>query len=285
VVAAGGVNPAAPPVAGRGMLARAGSQAVMLARWRHLVVDLARAELKRENARLVLGGLWWVADPLLQMAIYTLLVSVVFARTLPDYPLFLLAALIPWKGLAASIGTGCTAVTGNERIVRQIAFPRLVLPVARLLAQLWRLAIALVVLMVLLMIVWPERVSVSLAWLPLLMVVQMVFMAPFVIALAAATVYVRDLANLMRHVMRFALYLSPVLYASEMLISRVPEPIGLAYQFNPIAMLLEAYRDVTYHGIAPPLLSLVVPTIVGLVLLAPALSWFGRSEAGFGKAL
>jgi ABC-type polysaccharide/polyol phosphate export permease len=285
VVAAGGVNPAAPPVAGRGMLARAGSQAVMLARWRHLVVDLARAELKRENARLVLGGLWWVADPLLQMAIYTLLVSVVFARTLPDYPLFLLAALIPWKGLAASIGTGCTAVTGNERIVRQIAFPRLVLPVARLLAQLWRLAIALVVLMVLLMIVWPERVSVSLAWLPLLMVVQMVFMAPFVIALAAATVYVRDLANLMRHVMRFALYLSPVLYASEMLISRVPEPIGLAYQFNPIAVLLEAYRDVTYHGIAPPLLSLVLPTVVGLVLLAPALSWFDRSEAGFGKAL
>jgi ABC-type polysaccharide/polyol phosphate export permease len=263
----------------------AGTQLVRLLRWRHLVADLARAELKRENARLVLGGLWWVADPLLQMAIYTLLVSVVFARTLPDYPLFILAALIPWKGLAASVGSGCTAITGNERIVRQIAFPRIVLPVARLMAQLWRLGIALVVMIVLIALIWPDRLSPALIWLPVLALVEVILLAPFVILLSAATVFVRDLANLMRHVMRFALYLSPVLYATEDLVRRLPEPVGVAYALNPIAILLEAYRDVAYHGVDPSVISLLVPVGTGLLLLVPALAWFGRSESRIGKAL
>jgi ABC-type polysaccharide/polyol phosphate export permease len=263
----------------------AGTQLVRLLRWRHLVADLARAELKRENARLVLGGLWWVADPLLQMAIYTLLVSVVFARTLPDYPLFILAALIPWKGLAASVGSGCTAITGNERIVRQIAFPRIVLPVARLMAQLWRLGIALVVMIVLIALIWPDRLSPALIWLPVLALVEVILLAPFVILLSAATVFVRDLANLMRHVMRFALYLSPVLYATEDLVRRLPEPVGVAYALNPIAILLEAYRDVAYHGVNPSVISLLVPVATGLLLLVPALAWFGRSESRIGKAL
>jgi ABC-type polysaccharide/polyol phosphate export permease len=263
----------------------AGTQLVRLLRWRHLVADLARAELKRENARLVLGGLWWVADPLLQMAIYTLLVSVVFARTLPDYPLFILAALIPWKGLAASVGSGCTAITGNERIVRQIAFPRIVLPVARLMAQLWRLGIALVVMIVLIALIWPDRLSPALIWLPVLALVEVILLAPFVILLSAATVFVRDLANLMRHVMRFALYLSPVLYATEDLVRRLPEPVGVAYALNPIAILLEAYRDVAYHGVDPSVISLLVPVATGLLLLVPALAWFGRSESRIGKAL
>lgn len=59
------------------------------------------------------------------MMVYTVLASVVFARTLPDYPIFVLPALMAWKGLSASVSSGSTAATGNERIVRQLAFPRL----------------------------------------------------------------------------------------------------------------------------------------------------------------
>lgn len=250
-----------------------------------MVVELARAELRRENARLILGALWWIADPLLQMVVYTILVSVIFARTLPDYPIFVLPALMAWKGFSSSITIGATAITGNERVVRQLAFPRIVLPVARIGAQLWRLAVALVVMVALMLIVWPERLSLALAWLPVLAVVEVVFLLPFVIALSAATVFVRDLANLMRHVMRLALYLSPVLYGLDQLLERVPEPIGIAYQLNPVALLLEAYRDVAYYASAPTATSLLLPIGVGLVLLAPALAWFGRVEHHFGKLL
>ena len=268
-----------------GLLGRAGRQFSHLVARRHLVIELARAELRRENARLVLGDLWWIADPLLQMVVYTILVSVIFERTLADYPLFVLAPLIAWKGVATSIGTGCTAVTGNERVVRQLLFPRIALPAARLLAQLWRLGIGLVALVVLIAIIWPDRLSPALVWLPVLAVVEMILLLPIVIVLSAATVFVRDLANLMRHVVRLGLYLSPVLFGLDQIVERMPEPIAVAYQLNPLALLLEAYRGVTYYGAAPPASSLLMPVGVGLVLLPFALSWFERVERQFGKAL
>ena len=267
------------------MFSRAGNQVADLFAWRHLVVDLARAELRRENARLVLGDLWWIADPLLQMVVYTVLVSVIFERALPDYSMFVLAALIPWKGLSASVSTGSSAIIGNERVIRQLSFPRVVLPVARLVAQLWRLAVALVVMILLMAILWPDRLSPALGWLPVLALVQLILIMPFAIILSAATVFVRDLANLMRHVMRLALYLSPVLYGMDQFLERVPEPIGVAYQLNPVALLIEAYRDVAYHGISPTPTSLLLPIGVGLVMLGPALAFFARAERRFGKML
>ena len=268
-----------------GPLSRAGLQFADLVRWRHLVVDLARAELRRENARLVLGDLWWIADPLLQMVVYTILVSVIFERTLPDYPLFVLGALIAWKGVSMSVSTGCTAVIANERVVRQLTFPRIVLPAGRLLAQLWRLSIALVVLVVLVAVLWPDRLSPALAWLPVLALVQTILLLPFMVLLSAATVFVRDLANVMRHLMRLGLYLSPVLYGLDQFVERVPEPVAVAYQVNPVALLLEAYRDVAYLGVAPAASSLLLPIGIGLTLLPFALAWFDRVERHFGKAL
>lgn len=268
-----------------GILNASGLQLVDLFMWRHLVKDLARAELRRENARLALGALWWIADPLLQMVVYTIFVSVVFQRTIADYPIFVLAALMAWKAMAASVSTGSTAVTANERIIRQLPFPRIVLPVARLLAQLWRLSIALGVVVVLMVVLWPDRIAPTLVWLPVLALVEVVLLLPFVVLLSAATVFVRDLANLMRHVMRLGLFLSPVLYSADQLLERVSGPLAVLYQLNPVARLLEGYRSVTYYGTSPTATDLLLPLGVGLVLLAPALAWFGRVEPQFGKAL
>jgi ABC-type polysaccharide/polyol phosphate export permease len=219
------------------------------------------------------------------MAVYTLLVSVIFARPQPDYALFILAALVPWKAIAASITSGSTAVTGNERVVRQIIFPRVVLPVARLGAQLWRLLIAIGVMVALMLVLWPDRVSVQLLWLPVLALVEVVLLLPFVIFLSAATVLVRDLTNVLRHVVRFGLYLSPVLYSVEQVMDRVPPPVQLLYQLNPAVPLLEAFRDVAYRGAAPSMVDLFLPLGVGLLLMLPALAWFGRVERRLGKLL
>lgn len=266
-------------------LAQAGTAILELVGWRHLVFQLARAELRRENAQLFLGALWWVADPLIQMAVYTVLVSVVFARLVPDYPLFVLAALVPWKGLSSSVASGGLAIVGNERVVRQLAFPRIVLPVARLLAQLWRLLVAFGVMLLLMIILWPARVSPMLAWLPVLIAIQIILMLPFVIYLSAATVFVRDLANLTRHALRLALYLSPVLYGLDQLLDRLPPLLAEAYRLNPIALLLDAYRRVTYDGLPPTTASLLLPLGMGLIVLGPALAWFHAREPRFGKSL
>lgn len=253
--------------------------------WRSLIARLARAELRRENARLILGSLWWIADPLLQMLVYSVLVGLLLGRTVEDYPLFVLTALMAWKGLASTLSSSCNAVIGNERIVRQLLFPRIVLPLARVAAQAWRFLIALAVQVALMLVLWPDRLSPQLVWLPVLMIVQTLFLLPFAILLSAATVFVRDLANLVRHLLRLGLYMSPVLYDLELANERLPDVVADAYRFNPLAVLLDGYRNIGYDGIPPEPASILLPLGVGLVLLGPALAWYRRSEPHFGKLL
>src|SRR5437762_6258773 len=77
-----------------GTLAEAGGE--LRSRWR-LVRYLAQADLKRKGTDTLFGNIWWILDPLLQMAVYVILVTVVFQRSTPAYPLFVFAALLPWK--------------------------------------------------------------------------------------------------------------------------------------------------------------------------------------------
>jgi lipopolysaccharide transport system permease protein len=252
---------------------------------RSLIWRLCLAELRRDGAGMVLGQAWWIADPLLQMAIYSLLVNVIFQRSIADYPLFVLPALLAWKWLSGSISGGTSSITGNERVIRQVAFPRLVLPLARLLAEVWRYLAGLAVLFFLMSLFWSDHLSWALVWLPILIAVQFVFMLPFAIAGAAANVSLRDLSNILRHALRLALYLSPVLYGLEQLTVRLPAQLAVAYELNPLALMIQNYRDVVYFGAAPTMSGVLLPLGVGLVLLGPALAWFRRREPRFAKIL
>src|SRR5437773_11324067 len=97
---------------------------------RHLVGYLVRADLKKKGADTVLGNLWWVIDPLLQMTVYVVLVSIIFQRKQPDYPIFIFAAILPWKWFQTTIYDGISSVTGAGALIRQVQFPKIVLPVA-----------------------------------------------------------------------------------------------------------------------------------------------------------
>src|SRR5512144_1503557 len=97
---------------------------------RRLTRYLVQADMHKTGADTLLGNVWWVLDPLLQMIVYVVLVKVIFDRGGPDYPLFVFAAILPWKWFSASINEAITSVTMRERIIKQVNFPKLVLPVA-----------------------------------------------------------------------------------------------------------------------------------------------------------
>ena len=99
--------------------------------WSHrrLTRYLVRADLKKHGSDTVLGNVWWVLDPLLQMLVYVVLVSIIFQRPTPDYPLFIFAAILPWKWFTSAVNDAISSVTGRERLIKQIHFPKIVLPV------------------------------------------------------------------------------------------------------------------------------------------------------------
>jgi ABC-type polysaccharide/polyol phosphate export permease len=254
---------------------------------RRLIRYLVQADIRKKGADTLLGNLWWVIDPLLQMAVYVVLVSVVFQRSTPDYPLFIFAAILPWKWFQSTVQDAITSVTGADRLIRQIQFPKLVLPVASAGAGVANFLFGLIPLAALILVLYRERLSVVILLIPLIAVVQFVFNLAIAVGLAAINVFYRDVGNLSRHALRLWFYLSPSLYGIEDLRRASGEipVIGDVLLANPFAILFTAYRDVIYSERVPDWTGLAALLVASVGLLAVTTLVFKRAEPSFAKVL
>ncbi len=254
---------------------------------RRLIAYMVQADLHKKGADTVLGNLWWVLDPLLQMVVYVVLVSVIFQRAAEDYPLFIFAAILPWKWFQSSIQDGISSVSGAERLVRQIKFPKLVLPVAAVVAGIVNFAFGLIPLLALMLLFFRERIELTLLLIPAIAAVQLVFNLALTVLLAAVNVFYRDVGNLARHFMRLWFYVSPALFSLDQLINATQDypEIQRLLTLNPWATLFTAYRSVIYDGRLPDWGSLGLVLVGSLVLLALTTLLFKRLEPAFAKVL
>lgn len=254
---------------------------------RRLIGYLVQADLKKKGTDTLLGNLWWVLDPLLQMAVYVILVSVIGARAQPDYPLFIFAAILPWKWFTSSIQDSIVSVTSQERLIKQIHFPKIVLPVAAVTAGIANFAFGLIALALLLVAFYADRISPFILLIPLVAAVQFVFTLSIAFVASAFNVFYRDVGNVSRHALRLWFYLSPALYSIEQIHRLAGEQpiIGQAMALNPFAVLFDAYRAVIYGESLPDFAALGALLAVSLVLVALATIVFKRLEPAFAKVL
>jgi ABC-type polysaccharide/polyol phosphate export permease len=255
-------------------------------RWR-LIRYLARADLKRTGADTLFGNLWWVLDPLLQMAVYVVLVTIIFQRSTPAYPLFIFAAILPWKWFSTVVSDSITSVSGQERLIKQIMFPKIVLPAAAMIAGVAQFAFGLIPLAAMLVLFYSDRISLALLYIPVVAVVQFVFTAGFGLIVATLNVFFRDVGNLARHVLRLWFYLSPALYGADtinQLATSHPTVVTLM-KLNPFYAILVSYRDAIYYGQAPDFALLGAVFVGSLILLIIGMMFFKRLEPSFAKVL
>ena len=254
---------------------------------RRLIGYLARADMKRKGADTLFGNIWWVLDPLLQMSVYVVLVTVIFQRKQEAYPLFIFAAILPWKWFTTSMSDAISSVSGQERLIKQMQFPKLVLPLAAMLSAVTQFTFGLIPLIAMMVLLYPARISPTLAWIPVVAIVQLVFTLSLGIVVSALNVFFRDIGNLARHVLRLWFYLSPALYGADTVLklSVHHATIGTIMRLNPFYPILEGYRSAIYFGTTPDFASLARLLAVSAVGIVVALWFFKRLEPAFAKVL
>jgi lipopolysaccharide transport system permease protein len=256
---------------------------------RRLIAYMVRADLKKSGSDTLLGNVWWVVDPLIQMLIYSVLVTLIFDKKIDDYGLFVFSGILPWKWFEATVKNGVTSVTGQERLIKQIYFPKLVLPVSVVTAGVVNFAFGLIPLVGLTIVLYPERLSAWLLLLPVVAAVQFVFSLAVAIAMSAANVFYRDIGNLARHILRFWFFLSPILYSEDLItksdVVKEHHWFLTLYNLNPWKHLIESYRNVAYNSQPPDWAGLAGLLVVSLVLVAGATLLFKRVEPTFAKVL
>ncbi len=263
---------------------------------RRLTRYLVGANLKRTHADTLFGQLWWILDPLLQMAVYIVLVTVIFARKTPDYPLFVFAAVLPWKWFTTGLADATQSVTTRQQLIRQIQFPKIVLPTSAIVAETVSFAFGMIALAIVYLF-FRDRITAWLLLMPVVAGAQFLFTMALAIFLAAANAFFRDTQNIERHALRLWFYLSPGLYSLATI-----EPdhkfVQDLLRLNPFAILFEAYRaiiwgsEVNINGTLtdlppgpPDFGSLFALSIVSVVLILLAIAIFKKAEPSFARIL
>ncbi len=254
---------------------------------RRLIAYLVRADLKKKGSDTLLGNIWWVVDPLLTMLVYVILVSVILRNTKEAYPLFIFCAILPWKWFSASVNGAITSITTRERIIKQVNFPKLVLPIADAVGGIVNFAFGLIPLTALLVFFYPNHLSAWVLLIPVVAAVQFVFTLGVAILASAITVFFRDLGNVAGHALRIWFYLSPALYGSDQITKlgeNHPELLFI-FNLNPFTPLFESYRNLIYYGQPPvwDLLGLVLLESFAIVIVAVLV--FRRLEPSFAKVI
>jgi lipopolysaccharide transport system permease protein len=235
------------------------------ARWREILLVLVVRDLQARSRQAYLGYLWILIQPLLLTGVFTFLIQRVLGRadqSAVPYPLFLMAALVPWQFFANSLADSAESLVKNVDLVRQVYFPREILAVYPVFARLVDVAVGCLALAGF-MLYFGIAPSVWALLTPVILLEEMLFASAFGLLLSAANVGWRDVSRGLPLLLFLLLYAVPVLYSPE----SVPAAFRPIYDLNPLAFLVDTFRASVLGTHAPDLLGLGVVGLLGLLTL------------------
>jgi ABC-type polysaccharide/polyol phosphate export permease len=220
-----------------------------LYRFRELLALLVGRDLKVRYKRSVLGMFWTMLNPLLQMAVYTLVFSQIMRMGLPQFPVFLLAGLLPWSFVSVATTGSAHSLLNNQGLIRKVAVPQAVYPLAVVGSKLVDLLFSLVPLAIIAALMGRTPGPAWLALLPAL-VLATAFTTGLSLLLSSLTVFFRDLRHLIDVLFQVWFYLTPVLYPASFLENLHPA-LRTALSLNPAAPIVRLFQEAIYEGRFP----------------------------------
>jgi lipopolysaccharide transport system permease protein len=245
---------------------------------RTLVRFLAWREIKIRYAQSVLGAGWAILQPILAMTIFT----VIFGRLarMPSqgipYPVFVLAALVPWTYFSTALVGAGNSLVGNPELVTKVYFPRLALPLAPVLAGLLDFCIASL-LLVLVMLGYRIMPGVGIVLLIPSLLVLLLTLVGTGCWIAALNIQYRDVKHVTPFMVQLWLYASPVVYP----VSLIPAERQTLYALNPLVSAIGGIRAALLGVEGPQPLAWAVSAGVAVTLLISGVLYFRRTERVF----
>ena len=255
---------------------------------REVLVNLVRKELKVKYTASVLGAAWSLLNPVMFLAVFSLVVFVL-DNNVPDFPVFLLSGLLAWNFLANSLQAGARSVIDNANLVKKMAFPREILPLAAVGVALFDFVLQSLVLLLYIAVYFvafsgpgfhlPEL------WLyPVAIAVLLVFTTALTFWVAALNVRYRDVGHLLNLALLVWFWATPIVYQGW-LVQRKLETIHILgldawtlYLLNPVAVIVLGFQRALYSIVRPagggdPILPpMSLPRLAGILLLVLAAS-------------
>jgi lipopolysaccharide transport system permease protein len=247
--------------------------------YRELVYFMTLRDIKVRYKQAVLGIAWALIQPILTMIIFNVIFGNLAKMPTDNgipYPLFSLAAIIPWQLFANALQRSTLSLAGNANLLTKVYFPRLIIPVAAVMAALVDFCFSLLV-MAGMMIYYRYPPTLEIFWLPLLVLLALLTALAIGLWLSALNVQYRDVQQMVPFLVQIWMYASPVVYSSSLI------PHGIwryIYGLNPITGVVNGFRWALLGG-PPPYTMFLISVIAVFVLLVSGLFYFRRMERNF----
>jgi lipopolysaccharide transport system permease protein len=244
--------------------------------YRDLLYTLTLFRLTVRYKQSVLGWIWAALQPLAMMMVYTLVfsrVAKVRSEGVP-YPLFVFSALLPWIFFSGAVNNAINGLVSHANLLTKLYFPREIIPLSYVFAALVDFVFAFAILSGLMV-----YYRISFTWnifyaLPIVLIL-MAFTSAVALFLSSMQVRFRDVAAALPVVLQIGVFAAPVAYSLD----SIPSRFQRLYLLNPVASLIENFRLVVTHGLAPNLPMLITSATVTLFCLALAYGYFKATEA------
>jgi ABC-type polysaccharide/polyol phosphate export permease len=217
-----------------------------LVRYRGLIQSLVARELKARYRGSVLGFLWSFINPLLLLGIYSFVFSTIMPnRTegLQPYPLFMLCGILPWTWFSASLTDASGSLIAGGNLIKKVLFPAEVLPIVSVLANMVHFLLPLPLVFLLLVVFFRAPDAAGLAWLPVVILIQLVLSTGLALALAALTVHFRDIRDILANVLMLWFFSTPIIYSY---LQKEVAGYRTFFNFNPMTHLAISYQEILF---------------------------------------
>jgi ABC-2 type transport system permease protein len=266
---------------------------------RELLLNLTLRELRGKYKRSVIGWGWSVVNPVVIIAVYSVVFSI-FLRVEPPvgdpsglhtYALFLMCALLPWLFTFNGAMGSVTTLIANESLIKKVYFPRWVLPASSVASWLVSFCIELGVMAVVLLIAG----NMALPWLPVVLGVvalHTMFVLGVGLVLAPLNAYFRDVEHFTAIGLNIWFWATPVIYPLDVLYKAdgtshelLGVPVTRLMNLNPMYHFVTAYRDLLYHLRAPEAMTWVYMAVAAVASLTIGRWVFSRLEGRLAEEL
>jgi len=251
-------------------------------RYRELLSELTKREIKQRYKQSILGYAWVMINPLIQM----LVMAFVFSKIMRiptlgvPYSIFLYVGLLPWTLFSNSLLSATNALVGNAGLITKIYFPREIFIISTILAKIVDFLLASLVLVVF-MFVARIPVTLHILWVIPIFCIQQIFTYALSLLVSALNLFYRDVQYIINLGLLVLMYMTPVIYPVELF----PQKYQWIFQLNPLAVIINAYRKTILGQGAPNFLSLGIAFGLSIVLLLMAQYIFKKLEGIFADVV
>ena len=217
-----------------------------LFRFRGLIRTLVARELKARYRGSVLGFFWSFVNPLLLLSVYTFVFTTILQNadtTTRPYAIFMFSGLLPWTWFSTSLLEGASSLMAGGNLIKKVLFPAEVLPIVSVLSNLVHFLFGLLILAGFMIFYQRSPDWLALAWLPVIMLLQVVFTAGLALLLSAISAHFRDIPPLLGNILTFWFFATPIIYPYTM---PAVADYKWFFRFNPFYHFAVSYQELLF---------------------------------------